>query len=269
MILSAEILPFYFGASDKPLFGCYHEPHSGQTRSCAVVICQPIGHEYVNSHRALRQLAVRLADSGFPVLRFDYFGCGDSSGDSAEGRISQWLDDLSQAILEIKRRTNLSVLCMVGLRLGATLSLMAATQRSDVTNLVLWDPVVKGRDYLEGLISFQKEMLRFRPKPKKNEKLKWPKDIIGFPVTSDLYEDIDGIDLLAIPRRPAGNVLIVETDVAPILSSLKDALEKTGTRVSLQRVDAPQIWLPTVDGSLLVPGPVLQTMISWISRICP
>lgn len=269
MKLAVEILPFYFGASDKSLFGCYHEPHSGQTRSCAVVICQPIGHEYINSHRALRQLAVRLADCGFPVLRFDYFGCGDSLGDSAEGRISQWLDDLSQAILEIKRRTKLRGLCLVGLRLGASLSLMAATHRSEVTNLVLWDPVVKGKDYLEGLNSFKEEMLRFRPKPKSKERLEWPKDIIGFPMTRDIYEDIGGIDLLAIPRRPADNVLIIETHVATVVSSLKGALEETGTSVSLERVDAPQIWLPTADGSLLVPGPVLQTVISWISRICP
>ena len=112
-------------------------------------------------------------------------------------------------------------------------------------------------------------MLRFRPKPKKNEKLEWPKDIIGFPVTNDLYEDIEGIDLLTIPRRPADSVLIVETDVAPIQNDLKGVLEEMGTSVSLEHVDAPQIWLPTIDGSLLVPRPVLQTVTSWISRICP
>jgi uncharacterized protein len=269
MMPSHEILPTYFGTAEKPLFGFFNEPRSGRARSCAVVICQPIGHEYVNSHRALRQLAVRLAERGFPVIRFDYFGSGDSSGDSADGRISQWLDDLSQAILEIKHRTNLPSVCLIGLRLGASLSLMASTQRSDIQNMILWDPVVKGRPYLEGWLSLKKEMLRFRPKSKKNELPGWPKDIFGFPLTSHLSKEIDVIDLLEIPLKPAGNILIVETEKPAFQNNLKDVLEATGASVSLQHVDAPPIWLPTVNGSLLVPGAVLQSVTSWMDRMCP
>ncbi|HEV1995804.1 MAG TPA: alpha/beta hydrolase, partial [Candidatus Acidoferrum sp.] len=153
MMASAEgILPLYFGLPETLLYGCFHEPHAGRSRDCAVVLCPPIGHEYVNSHRALRQLAARLSDAGFPVLRFDYFGSGDSSGDIEEGSIPQWLDDISQAILEIRRRTGLTSLCLAGLRLGASLSLLAAAERSDIASLVLWDPVVKGRSYLNGLL---------------------------------------------------------------------------------------------------------------------
>jgi uncharacterized protein len=269
MIASAEVLPSYFGSLDKALFGCLNEPRSGLVRSCAVVICQPIGHEYDNSHRALRQLAVRLAEKGFPVLRFDYFGCGDSSGDAEEGRISQWLEDVSQAVLEIKRRTSLWRFCLVGLRLGASLALMTATRRNDIQNLVLWDPVVKGRDYLDGLISLENEMLRFRPKHNGKKVPAWPKDIVGFPIGSDLYEDIGNIDLLAIPRKPADNILIVETERAPIQNDLKVALEQAGTPSSFKHVDARPVWLPAVNGSLLVPDPVLQAVTSWIGRICP
>src|SRR5437773_7734152 len=79
MRLAEKVVPFYFGSPDKLLFGCYHEPSLERRRKCAVVVCQPVGHEYINSHRALRQLAARLCDAGFPVLRFDYYGCGDSS----------------------------------------------------------------------------------------------------------------------------------------------------------------------------------------------
>ncbi|HKQ88381.1 MAG TPA: alpha/beta hydrolase [Candidatus Acidoferrales bacterium] len=266
---STETLASYFGPPEKRLFGCYNMPHSGRDRSCAVVICQPIGHEYVNSHRALRQLAVRLAESGFPVLRFDYFGSGDSYGDTLEGRISQWLSDLSRAILELKGRANRPALCIVGLRLGASLSLMAAMQHNDVANLVLLDPIVKGTDYLKGLMSLNEELLRFRPKPRKHEKIDWPKDIIGFPMTRELYEEIGQIDLRAIRRRPADNVLIIETEDNPFQNDLKDALVETGASVSLRHVDAVPIWPPTVEGGLLVPGTVLQAVTSWMDRICP
>jgi uncharacterized protein len=265
----ASLLPLYFGISKQRLFGCFHEPEAARMRDCAVLICQPMGHEYINSHRALRQLAVRLNDTGFPVLRFDYFGCGDSSGDVEEGSIARWLDDLSQAILETRNRSTSSKLCFIGLRLGASISALAAALRDDVASLVLWDPVIHGSRYLEGLVSFQKEMSRFRPKPPRSQRTEWPLDIIGFPVTRALYEEIDSIDLLAISKRPAENVLIVRTEEENAQNDLAAKLQRLGASVTLEQIEAPHIWLPTADGSLLVPGRVLQAITSWMSRIHP
>src|SRR2546427_936966 len=173
-------LPFYFGPSDKPLFGCYHKARTEDSRKCAVVICQPVGHEYINCHRALRQLSARLAEAGFPVLRFDYYGCGDSAGISEEGRVSRWLEDISTAIFDLRQRTGLAQTCIVGLRLGGALSTMIGSQRDDVESLVLWSPVVNGKSYLENLFSLQKEMLRFRPKPKRKHAQDHI-DVLGFP----------------------------------------------------------------------------------------
>jgi pimeloyl-ACP methyl ester carboxylesterase len=264
---SAGIVPFYFGTPERPLYGCFHEPRGKPGRNCAVVLCNPLGHEYINSHRALRQLAARLSDAGFPVLRFDYFGCGDSSGYIEEGGIQEWLDNISQAISEIRRRTGLSNLCLGGLRLGASLSLLAAADRDDIRSLVLWDPVVKGREYLEGLLSFHKIMLRFRLKPKEDEKSEWPMDILGYPLTRVLFKEIETIDLLESCKKPADNVLIMQTEQTGHQNELKEFLNRSGAGVDLQRADAPQIWLPTDDGSLLVPAPVLQAVTAWISRV--
>jgi uncharacterized protein len=262
----ASLLPLYFGASEQRLFGCFHEPEAIRVRDCAVLICQPMGHEYINSHRALRQLAVRLNDTGYPVFRFDFFGCGDSTGDVEEGSIARWLEDISQAISETKLRSASAKLCLVGLRLGASLSTLAATLRTDVTSLVLWDPVIHGRRYLEGLLSFQKEMGRFRPKPPRSHRAEWPIDIMGFPVTKVLYEEIDRIDLLAISKKPAENVLIVRTEEENTQNELAANLQRLGASVTLDGIEAPHIWLPTLDGSLLVPGRVLHSITFWMNR---
>src|SRR5260221_4633500 len=132
MSSAQKTLLFYFRSSDKPLFGCYHEPSASRLRSCGILICQPIGHEYVNAHRALRQLAVRLAEAGFPVLRFDYYGCGDSSGNTEDASILQWSADISAAISELRRRTGLFRVCMVGLRLGGALATLVAAEPGDL-----------------------------------------------------------------------------------------------------------------------------------------
>src|SRR5260370_2970625 len=103
-----RVVAFYFGRQGRNLFGCFHEPLQRSIRRCAVLICQPIGHEYINSHRALRQLAARLAEAGFPVLRFDYYGCCCSSGPSEEGSSSLWMQAISTPLAQSLTQARLS-----------------------------------------------------------------------------------------------------------------------------------------------------------------
>ena len=259
------VLPFYFGA-DRDLFGCYHEPRAGHIRNCAVVICQPMGHEYINCHRALRQLASLLSDSGFPVLRFDYYGCGDSSGEAEEGRISRWLEDISNAIAEIRLRAGVTAVCLVGLRLGATLSLVAATERGDIDTVVLWDPIATGEAYLEALFGLQKEALSSRLQPLGGRKSEAHMEVIGFPLPTALCTELATLNLFTLIPRPELNILAVETDQELAGSSLARHFHKHQVRFEHQQIRAPRIWLPTVDGSLLVPNQILQSVVSWTAR---
>ena len=116
------MVPLYFGTSSARLFGVYHPAESAQHRSCGVVICPPFGHEYIRAHRLLRQLAVQLSRDGFHVLRFDYLGCGDSSGDPQTARPRSGRADIATAIDELRDTSEVRRVCLVGLRLGATLA---------------------------------------------------------------------------------------------------------------------------------------------------
>lgn len=265
--LPKPVLPFYFGPADKRLFGCYHEARIGHTRNCAVVVCQPTGHEYIYCHRALRQLAARLSDSGFPVCRFDYYGCGDSYGNAEEAGLSQWLRDISSAIAEVKIRASVDRVCLIGLRLGAALSLITATQRDDIDSLVLWDPVVIGKVCLNGLSSLQKEALRCRPKPIRQPKSQAYIEIIGFPLPALLCAELEELNLLTIVPKATTNIFVIQSDLPADGDCLKHHLSNHQVRFEYQQVQAPRIWLPTVDGSLLVPSQILQSVVNWTCRI--
>ena len=86
--------PFYFGPPARPLFGCYHPPKGVNARDSVVVLCYPVWREYMRAHRSCRQTANRLSQMGYPVLRFDYSGSGDSAGDSEQGDVEQWLVEI-------------------------------------------------------------------------------------------------------------------------------------------------------------------------------
>jgi alpha/beta superfamily hydrolase len=263
----ASLRPEYFGGPEQALFGCYHEPARANRRDCAVLICQPIGHEYVNCHRALRQLAARLAEAGFPVLRFDYYGCGDSSGSSEEGTIAQWLQDIATAASHLRKTAGATRMCLVGLRLGGTLSAIRRAQRDDIESMVLWDPVLNGKNYLEDLFSLQREMLRFRPRPRRRPELRDCRDILGFPLSRFLHSEIENLDLLQLATRPARNLLLIQTDPAEGDDKLRNHLKHLDVRLEYQRPNAPHLWMPAADGGLSVPALVLQSIVSWVSTM--
>ena len=69
----------YFG-DGLHLLGAFHLPQRLQPRRTAVLLCNPFGEEASRAHRTYRVLATQLERAGFPVLRFDYSGTGDSLG---------------------------------------------------------------------------------------------------------------------------------------------------------------------------------------------
>jgi uncharacterized protein len=191
-----EIVPFYFGISPKRLYGCHHLPQTLNTRTSAVVLCYPIGQEYIRSHRAIYQLAVRLSQAGFHVLRFDYFGCGDSEGDFEDGSLAQWTNDIHSAIAEIQERSALASISLIGLRIGATLALQAAAGCRHVKSIVLWEPIFDGRLHLKELAKTQENFLRqaMGSKEWKPGRSGLPDEILGFPFTSQLQQDLERIE---------------------------------------------------------------------------
>lgn len=267
-MLSGAMVPFYFGPPDRPVFGCYHEPRSGHGRRCGVILCPPWGHEYIYAHRAYRQLAVRLAQTGFPVLRFDYHGSGDSGGDDEPGGILPHLSDIATSVCEMRKRSGLAEVCLMGLRLGGTLSLMSGAERGDVAALVLWDPVVDGRSYLQEMKTVHRERLgSTRSKPARDKGDGASMEILGFRVPRSMLADLEKIDILAILRKPATNTLVIESDREGGRRGLREHLESTDTHVEYQQLPGPRIWLPDREGGLLVPHQVLQAVVAWISRV--
>jgi hypothetical protein len=141
--------------------------------------------------------------------------------------------------------------------------MMAGARRADLDTLVLWDPVVDGGGYLKELLQLQKEMSSFRPKPRTGKSAD-SLEILGFPLVQHLCSELEEINLLNIVEAPAKAVLVIESRQAEGGNrDLKDRLARLCTHFEQRRVDSPQIWLPTSNGSLLVPSSLLQSLVSW------
>jgi hypothetical protein len=155
---------------------------------------------------------------------------------------------------------------VIGLRLGGTLAALVGSRGEHFESLVLWDPVVNGNSYLNEQVSLQEEMLRFRPKPKPWKKSRAHLEILGFSMSRLLHAQLEELDLGKIAEKPAARVLIVQSRQIKDESGLKEHPVQTRAQVEYQTLEAPQIWLPTPDGSLLVPAQVLKSVVSWVCR---
>ena len=131
---------FYFGGDDS-LYGVFHPVEKG-TDKRPVLICPPIWHEYMRCHFLLRNIATRLCRDGIPVLRFDYYGTGDSQGRDRDADLLRWQEDCIAAYGELTARSGKPPI-IFGVRLGATLALNAFDSEA-MDGCLLWDPVFSG-----------------------------------------------------------------------------------------------------------------------------
>ena len=262
---------FFFGSADKRLFGIYHEPSLGRDRQSGVVLCYPFGQEYIRSHRSYQKLAVQLASAGFHVLRFDYYGCGDSSGESHDVTIDQWLDDIVTAVVELKDSAGIEEISLVGLRLGATLAVRASTREASarVKNLVLWEPVTNGKEYVAEQLRDHRNWLRdLSLKPPRGGHNSAGAEVLGFPLPDRLRDEIESIDLLSPTEQKVSRALLIGNDDLAGLAEFGDYIQNLGVECENQRVAAPRVWLKQVGTDLaLVPNDSLRCITSWIDKV--
>ena len=137
-----------FIEGDVRLFGFLFLPEPELRKTIGFVVIHPFAEEKKSSHRTLVELSRELYKKGFPVLMFDLRGCGDSEGDFASIRLSDWLTDIDRAISVLKLHTQLLKLGIIGLRLGAYLSLCYTSLHPNISEYIWIEPVIKPLDYL-------------------------------------------------------------------------------------------------------------------------
>lgn len=221
----------FFGNSREALFGFYH-PARGRARDAGVLLCGPAPQEYMRTHWAFRKLAELLTRAGFHVFRFDYFGTGDSAGATDAGTLPVWRENIATAAQELCDVASVQRVAAVGFRLGA---LLAATSNVRFSELVLWEPVVRGERYLRELEAAQDVLLRQNPAPAWKRGARLP-ELLGFPLSREQEAAIRALDLTkqGVPKAARVTVMVSEADAQA--RELTRAYEAQGAKAELKEV---------------------------------
>ncbi|MDE2150255.1 MAG: alpha/beta hydrolase [Gammaproteobacteria bacterium] len=215
----------------RELFALYTSPTRPVPFRCAVLLCNPFGQEAIRAHRLYRVLGDRLSAAGFHVLRFDYYGTGDSAGEDQEFDLDGSVADAIAAGRWLMERSGASELSCAGLRLGGTVSLLASQRwPQPLARLLLMDPVLDGKAYLSELVAANERALA------RTYGARWVVDArlrrfnvaepgaeaLGFALTPALREQISRIKPTLLAARHCSRTLILSRQADDLQTRLED-----------------------------------------------
>lgn len=235
--------PIVFGP-EPGVFGMLRVPDDAQRLNLGVVVCAPFGHPNVCAYRPLRTLGLRLAERGLPVLRFDWPGTGDSGDpEDAAPRLELWIDTLRAAVAELRERAGVDEVALVGLRVGATLALVAAEADPSLSKVVLLGPYVSGRVYLREQKAFQAlaEGMFGEPEVTPPPLPEGAIESSGFLVSRDEVDAFESIDFAQrdLAAHAGRHLLIVTAQSDRGIEKLGDRLLSAGADVT--RIASPDL----------------------------
>ena len=253
--------PLFFGPEQRPLFGWLHQPAT-PARS-AMVICNPLGYEAVCAHRSIRHFAIAAADAGIATLRFDYDGAGDSAGSDLDSqRLENWLASIHRAVDLLKLQTGVTSVCLMGIRLGATLATVASAQRNDVDRLIAIAPVINVKGYLRELRALSLVRGQTAP-PAWAQVIPDLQESAGFALTAATRTELNGIDLMKAPVTPR-QVLVIDREELPGSQPWVEHLRADGIEVDYQQLGGyPEMMLDAHEAR--VPETMVASSMAWLA----
>lgn len=247
--------PFFFGKSQRSLFGLLHGPEGAQAPH-ATLVCAPLLQDGIRSHRALWALAQAVGAHGIPALMFDWYGTGDSAGDDRELSLSSLQSDLDAAAHELVQRSGSTTLQWLALRSAAIPLLTYLSTREAPADVVLWDPQLDGRRLVDDWREQHRQQLYASGRYVNARHEPDADDLLGFSVAPTFLEQIAAIDPagLLLPRR--SRVRMAVWEMSDELDQFAQAQRIHGVSVEavlLDEGERPEWTIPSRFGAQVFP----------------
>lgn len=142
---------------DRKLAAAIHYPDSygkEDKNYSVIVICHGFVGSKVGINRLFVKAAHELSLEESIIVRFDYFGCGESEGDYGKSCIDDWITQTKSAIeysLKIDH-VDQENLVLLGHSLGGAVALLTAAKDQRVKRLVLWSAVGQPFKDITGIV---------------------------------------------------------------------------------------------------------------------
>jgi len=258
----------FIGLNKRNYFIHSHSPL--QTNRETIIFFNPMFDEKKRVQKFQCETARALCRLGYTVIRFDYYGTGDSGGDTFEFDFSTVYSDFSYLIDHIKNTFSPEGIILFGIRLGADLALMNSISEPTIKHLILVEPIIDGKRYLLELRMRKKLFYNLNKIQSNKEQLLIQEqkfeDFQGYPMSFENLAYLEKMNL-SDSNIIDKSVTIFKTNSISnkkLVVKFKEKIEiKKSSSVNIHYVDCPEFWaaLESVDTSTLT-----QQIITFISN---
>jgi pimeloyl-ACP methyl ester carboxylesterase len=259
--------PVYLPGAD-PVFGFYHKTRDDVGRGLAVLICTPFGWGEAHSYRSRRNWAIQLAAAGYPTLRIDLPGTGDSGGSPRDpARLEAWTAATSVAAAWLRATGGCDRLAAFGIGLGGLVICCSIAANAPIDGVILWAVPSRGRTFLRELRAFV--TLQRGPTALPDEAaggLTQDGSIAaGFVLSAETVSALETLDVaqLGFPSGRLRRALLLERDGIEVDLRLRRHLEKNGTIVSVARGEGYRVMMSGRQRAQ-VPADILAPVEAWL-----
>ena len=243
---------FYLPASPGRRFCLFHPASDARARCGALVYVHPFAEEMNKSRRMAALQAKAMTAAGYSVLQIDLHGCGDSSGDFGDATWESWIADVMLACAWLEERSAVAP-WLWGLRSGCLLAGEAAARSAAPSRLLLWQPVVSGKQFLQQFLRLRLagEMLEGKSKGQmdalreqlaRGESL----EIAGYSLSPGLVSGLERCELSPAPHAERIEWIELsgkaDASLSPLASARIAAWRSEGRQVRGHRVCGPAFW---------------------------
>ena len=223
------------------------------------IYCHPLFDELKCAYRFSTMLANTFEKNKRKLERFDYQGTGEAEGNFCDVTIDSFRNDLQKIVHKDKS-------CLIGTRFGATIAFDFCCQKdSNVSKLILIEPVINGHSYVEYLFRKQhlKDMMTGNGNDFSHEKGFF--NLEGYKTNSKFIDQVKKFYLEKIVEKiEVDAVFIVQISTSSNINSeyklFAEHLKMRGLNFSINIFNLPVFWERVPDGDFTV---VTEKIIEW------
>lgn len=143
----SKIRNFFMKSGDRHIF-CSMIGEPRDSKVCMLIFL-PLFEERMWSQRVAFNFALKIAENGNPVLMWDYYGYGESDGDSEDFTLHDCCKDTRIIIEYLKSEYRFSSFNFLGIRTGCGIACHVLSQdATDVEGAVFWAPVIDLKNFI-------------------------------------------------------------------------------------------------------------------------
>lgn len=189
-------IPMKFVWKQHIIQGFLHKPDKSNK---ILIMHHGFTGNHIDAHFMFTRFARLMAKNGIAVLRYDFVGSGNSTGEFSEMTFTDELEQAQQVFDEVKKWEWVKKIDIQGFSMGGALvTKLAANNNKDIEKLLLWSPAGSMPELIQGIIEQAPQL--------ENGNY----DCNGLEIGKNFIEEIINMDMFSGIEEYLGDVFILQ-----------------------------------------------------------